>query len=143
MGGVHGTSKPAAVRLEKFANEIPAKLAKALAPLLDQLTRDMFTNETDVYDSPFAPLAESTIRRKKGNSVILSRTNELGNSTYVLYTGRRLVFTYGQSAVYAQDGDQGRGNRPPRLLAPPYGPPKSWNAAVRQAQAELAKRKAS
>jgi hypothetical protein len=138
MGGVYGSTELAAKRVAKFAAEVPQRVAKELAPLLDELARDMFANETDVYGKPFAPLAASTVRRKKGNSVVLYRNNELGPGTYVLYTGRRLVFTYGPKAGYAQDGDQGRGNRPPRLLAPTFGPPKSWLAALATARARVA-----
>ncbi len=143
MGGIYGSTKNAASRLERFAAEVPKELAKALAPKLDQRVRDMFTNETDPYGNPWAPLKASTIRRKKGNGVILSRTNELGNSSYVLHTGGRLVFTFGASAQYAQDGDSGRGARVPRMVAPAYGIPKSWKADVIAAQAEVAKRRAS
>lgn len=53
---------------------------------------------------------------------------------------RRLVFTYGPAAQYAQDGDSGRGNRPPRLLAPTFGIPKAWRAAMAAAQARIAKK---
>lgn len=143
MGGVYGSTKNAGTRLAKFAAEVPSKVAKELAPMLDERTRDMFANETDVYDNAFAPLAASTVRRKKGNSVVLYRTNQLGPGTYVLYTGRRLVFTYGPKAQYAQDGDQGRGNRPPRLLAPAYGIPKSWKADAAAAAARVAKKRAA
>lgn len=140
MGGVYGSSKNAAARIAKFAAEAPQRLAKELAPMLDERTRDMFANESDPYGKPWAPLKASTIRRKKGNSVILYRANLLGPGTYVLYTGRRLVFTYGPAAQYAQDGDQGRGNRPPRLLAPAYGIPKTWKDDAVRAQAAVAKR---
>lgn len=143
MGGVYGSTKNAAVRLEKFAAELPAKLAKALAPMLDERTRDMFANETDPYGNKWAPLAASTLRRKRltpGGPVILYRHGELGPGSYVLYTGRRLVFTFGPAAQHAQDGDPGRGNRPPRLLAPTFGIPKSWRDDAKRAQAEIAKR---
>jgi hypothetical protein len=143
MGGVYGSTKNAAARVTRFAAEVPQRVAKELAPMLDQRARDMFTNEADPYGKPWAPLAASTVRRKKGNGVVLYRNNELGPGTYVLYTGRRLVFTYGPGAQYAQDGDQGRGNRPPRLLAPTFGIPKSWREDARRAQAAVAKRGAT
>jgi hypothetical protein len=142
-GGVYGSTKNAAARVAKFAAEVPQRVAKELAPLLDQRARDMFTNETDVYGRPFAPLAASTVRRKGGNSVPLYRDNLLGPGTYVLYTGRRLVFTYGPKAGYAQDGDPGRGNRPPRLLAPTFGIPKSWLADLATARARVAAKRAA
>jgi hypothetical protein len=61
----------------------------------------------------------------------------------VLYTGRRLVFTFGPAAQYAQDGDPGRGNRPPRMVAPAYGMPKPWRDDAKRAAAEVAKRRAA
>jgi phage gpG-like protein len=143
MGGIYGSTKNAAKRLENFAQEIPAKVAKQLAPMLDERVRDMFTNETDPYGNKWAPLKASTLRRKKGNSVILYRTGALGQGSYVLYTGRRLVFTFGPAAQYAQDGDPGRGNRPPRMVAPAYGMPKPWRDDAKRAAAEVAKRRAA
>jgi len=135
MGGVYGSSKTAASRIAKFAAEVPQRLAKELAPMLDERTRDMFANEADPYGKPWAPLKASTIRRKKGNAVILYRNNNLGPGTYVLYTGRRLVFTYGPAAQYAQDGSD---NRVPRLVAPAYGIPATWREDARRAQAAIA-----
>jgi phage gpG-like protein len=143
MGGIYGSTKNAVKRLENFAQEIPAKVAKQLAPMLDERVRDMFANETDPYGNKWAPLKASTLRRKKGNSVILYRTGALGQGSYVLYTGRRLVFTFGPAAQYAQDGDPGRGNRPPRMVAPAYGMPKSWRDDAKRAAAEVAKRRAA
>lgn len=142
MGGVYGSSKAAASRVAKFAAELPQRLAKALAPKIDQRLRDMATNETDVYGAPFAPLAASTIKRKArsmGGPLILTRTNAMWNGTHARYAGRRLVITYGPAAKHAQDGDQGRGNRPPRLVAPTHGIPATWRADMREAQAEVAK----
>lgn len=138
MGGVYGSTKNAGARLAKFASEVSSKLAKELAPMLDERARDMFANESDPYGNKWAPLKASTIRRKKGNSVILYRTNNLGPGTYVLYTGRRLVFTFGPAAQYAQDGDPGK--REPRMLAPAYGIPKSWKADAAAAAARVAKK---
>lgn len=143
MGGVYGSTKNAAARVAKFAAGVPQKLAKELAPRLDERVRDMFVTETDPYTNPWAPLKASTVRRKKGNNVILYRANLLGPGTYVRYAGRRLVFTYGPAAQYAQDGDPGRGNRTPRLLAPTFGMPKTYKADAAAAQAAIAKRGAS
>ena len=117
MGGITGSSKNAAVRVEKFAAEVRGKLAKALAPRIDQRIQDQFANETDPYGKPLAPLKASTLRRKRGNTVILYRAGGLQAGSYALATGGRLVITYGPAAQYAQDGDASRG-RVPRLVAP-------------------------
>lgn len=140
MGGVYGTSKLAAARVERFAVEVRGKLAKAAAPRIDNLIRDQFANETDPYGKPWAPLKASTVRRKGGNAVILYRTGSLGAGSYALNTGGRLVIRYGPAAQYAQDGDAGRGQREPRMVAPAYGPPASWKRAIVEAAADVAKR---
>lgn len=144
MGGATSPGlKGAIARLEKFTKSFRPSVAKALAPRIDQRIRDMFTNETDPYGRPWAPLKASTLRRKRnsaGGSIILSRTFELSNSSYALYTGQRIVITFGASGQYAQEGDSGRGNRPPRLLLPSFGPPKTWKADAEAAASEVAKR---
>ena len=135
MGGVYGSAKNAASRLAKFAAEVPQRVAREFAPMLDQRVRDMYANETDPYGKPWAPLKASTVRRKRGNSVILYRTGAMGSGSHVRYAGRRLVFTYGPAAQYAQDGSDNRG---PRLVAPAYGIPASWREDMRRAQAAVA-----
>lgn len=144
MGGATSPNLKGAIsRLEKFTTSFRPAVAKALAPRIDQRIRDMYTNETDPYGRPWAPLKTSTLRRKRkspGGSIILSRTFELSNSSYALYTGKRIVITYGASGQYAQEGDSGRGNRPPRLIMPSFGMPKTWKADAEAAAAEVAKR---
>jgi hypothetical protein len=137
MGGIYGSSKNAAVRLDKFASEVRGKLAKALAPKIDARLQAMFANGTDPYGKPWAPLKPSTIRRKGGNSTILVRDNNLAPGTYALATGNRLVITMGPKAQYAQDGEPGE--REPRMVAPAYGTPKTWKQDAEDAQAEVAK----
>lgn len=140
MGGVTSPGLKGAIsRLEKFSTSFRPAVAKALAPRIDQRIRDMFTNERDPYDRPWTPLAASTLRRKRyspGGSIILSRTFELANSSYALYTGKRIVITYGALGQYAQEGDTGRGNRPPRLIMPSFGMPKTWKLDVEAATNE-------
>lgn len=138
MGGIYGSTKNAATRVAKFGAEISGKLAKVFAPMLDKRLQDQFNNETDPYGKPWDPLAESTIRRKKGDARILRRTNEMQASTYVHAPGGKLVIRYGDKAKYAQDGDPGRGNRPPRHVAPAHGIPKPWNDDLKHAAAIVA-----
>lgn len=143
MGGaVSPGLKGAIVRTEKFSTSVRPAVAKRLAPRIDQRYRDVFTNECDIYGRPFAPLAASTLRRKKyspGGPIILSRTFELANSTYALYTGKRVVITIGESGQHAQEGDTGRGNRPPRLVLPSFGIPRLWKQDAELATIEAAK----
>jgi hypothetical protein len=139
MGGVTSPGLKGAIsRLEKFSTSFRPAVAKRLAPRI----RDMFTNETDPYGRKWAPLKTSTLRRKRnspGGSIILSRTFELSNSSYALYTGKRIVITYGASGQYAQEGDSGRGNRPPRLIVPSLGQPKTWKDDAEAATNEVVK----
>ena len=143
MGGaVSPGLKGAIARTEKFSTSFRPAVAKRLAPRIDQRIRDMFTNETDPYGRKWAPLAASTLRRKRnspGGSIILSRTFELANSSYALYTGKRVVITIGESGQHAQEGDTGRGNRPPRLVLPSLGIPKLWKQDAEFATIEAAK----
>ena len=140
MGGITSPGMKGAIsRIETFAKGMRPGVAKRLAPRIRERMRDMFTNETDPYGRPWPPLKASTRRRKRnspGGSLILSRTFELGNSSYALYTGKRVVITYGASGQYADEGDSGRGNRPPRYLTPRFGIPKTWKADQAAALAE-------
>jgi mRNA-degrading endonuclease RelE of RelBE toxin-antitoxin system len=142
MGGITGSTKNAAVRVEKFAAEVRGKLAKAAAPRIDALLQQQFATESDPYGKPLASLKASTVRRKRGNARILYRVGNLQPGTYALATGGRLVITYGPAAQYAQDGDASRG-RVPRLVAPSYGIPKTWKFALEQAAADVAKAEAT
>jgi hypothetical protein len=142
MGGATSPGLKGAIsRIEKFATSFRPAVAKRLAPRIDQRIRDMFTNETDPYGRKWPPLAASTLQRKRnspGGSIILSRTFELANSSYALYTGKRIVITYGPSGQYAHEGDSGRGNRAPRLILPSFGMPKTWNSDAQDAADEVA-----
>lgn len=134
--------KGAISRIKSFTTGMRPAVAKRLAPMIDQRIRDMFTNETDPYGRKWAPLKERTLRRKRnsaGGPVILSRTFELGNSSYALYTGKQVVITFGESGQYAHEGDSGRGNRPPRLLLPSFGTPKTWKADLEMATSDVVK----
>jgi hypothetical protein len=137
MGGVCGSSKNAAVRLDKWTAAIPRELAKALAPKIDARLQTMFATGTDPYGRPWEPLKASTIKRKGGNSTILVRDNNLAPGTYAIATGGRLVITIGPAGQYAQDGDPG--TREPRMVAPAHGMPKTWNQDMAEAQTEVAK----
>ncbi len=142
MGGATSPGLKGAIsRIEKFATGMRPAVAKRLSPKINERIRDMFTNETDPYGRPWAPLKASTLRRKRysaGGPIILSRTFELGNSSYALYTGKRVVITYGEAGQYAHEGDSGRGNRPPRLLLPSLGIPKTWKVDLEAATNEAA-----
>jgi hypothetical protein len=143
MGGaICPQLKNAIATTERFMVQHRGKVAKRLAVRLAERQRDMFANERDVYDKPFAPLAESTLQRKRyspGGPLILSRTFELWNSSYVLFTGGRAVWHIGESGQYAQLGDTGRGNRPRRRLWPEGVVPKTWTQDMKASADEEAR----
>ncbi len=143
MGGATSPQMKGAIsRIKTFTTGIRPAVAKRLAPRINERIRDMFANETDPYGRKWAPLKKSTLERKArsaGGPIILSRTFELGNSSYALYTGKQVVITFGESGQYAQEGDSGRGNRPPRLLLPSFGIPKTWKADLEVATAQTVK----
>ena len=128
--------KNAITRLERFTAGIPRAVAKHLAPMLEARTRAMRDGQTDPYGKALAPLADSTIRKKGGDSRILRDTNQADAETYVLNVGPQIVFRYGEVYQYAQNGAP---NRPVRLVAPIYGIPKTWTQDMKVAQAMAAK----
>lgn len=140
MGAISPQLKNAITTTERFLVQFRPKVGKRLAVYLAERQRDMFTNERDVYDKPFAPLAASTLRRKRnspGGPIILSRTFELANTSYVLFTGGRIVWHIGESGQHAQLGDTGRGNRPRRRLWPEGVTPKVWTQDAKAAADEV------
>jgi hypothetical protein len=143
MGGATSPGMKGAIsRIEKFATGLRKGVTKKLAPKINKRYETSFATQTNIYDKPQPPLAESTLKRKKstpGGSHILQRFLNLVHETYVLATDKRLIITIGESGQYAHEGDSGRGNRPPRLLLPSLGIPKTWKADLDAATNEVAK----
>lgn len=143
MGGATSPGMKGAIsRIEKFATGLRNGVAKKLAPKINKRYETAFATQTNIYGKPQPPLAASTLVRKKntpGGSHILQRFFDLVNGTYVLATDTRLIITIGESGQYAHEGDSGRGNRPPRLLLPSLGIPKTWKADAEAATDEVVK----
>jgi hypothetical protein len=143
MGGATSPGLKGAIsRIEKFTTSFRPAVAKRLAPKINRRYETAFATQTNIYNRPQPPLAESTLRRKRntpGGSHILQRFFDLVNGTYTLYTGNRVVITIGESGQYAHEGDSGRGNRPPRLLLPSLGMPKLWKDDAEAATDEVVK----
>lgn len=143
MGGaVSPGMKGAIKRIEQFATGVARDVAKKLAPKINKRYETAFATQTNIYGKPQPPLAASTLARKRntpGGSHILQRFFNLVNETYVLATDTRLIVTIGESGQYAQEGDSGRGNRPPRLLLPSLGVPKHWKDDEKAATNEVVK----
>lgn len=143
MGGIYGTADVAARQLKARLDKLPRAIAKEAARELNEVLRDQATNETDAFGQKFAPLKASTLRRKRkslGGPIILTRTNAMWNGSYVKVSGGKIVYVLGAAAQYAQNGDSGRGNRPPRMILSPYGLTKAQNAAIKRAADTVAKR---
>jgi hypothetical protein len=143
MGGaICPQLKNAIATTERFLVQFRPKVGKRLARYLAERQRDMFTDGRDVYGKPFAALAESTLERKRyspGGPLTLSRTFELANTSYALFTGGRIVWHIGESGQHAQLGDTGRGNRPRRRLWPEGVIPKTWTQDAKAAADEVAR----
>lgn len=116
--------------LAKLAG-VPSRAAPAVAIAIDNKLQDSFANECDAYGRPWAPLAPSTVKRKKGNSVIMYRTGASRAATHAvaaagagvrIATGPKMAFHLAAS-----------GTRPARPILPIYGMPASWNAAIKSA----------
>jgi hypothetical protein len=108
----------------QFLAKMPERIAKKLSPRITRRQQEQFTNETDPYGNPWDPLLESTIRRKRGDSRVLRRTNQLQAGSYSIAAGPRVIAIYGPSAVHAQNGQPGvRARRP---VAPDKGMPDTW-----------------
>lgn len=111
-------------RLARNLATIAAKVSPAIAERLQERVRDTYANEQDPYGNPWAPLAESTVRRKGGNSVILTRTGASQADC-----GARALAGAGV-AVYANGAagwhQEAHGSRPARPVLPDRGLPPAW-----------------
>ena len=95
---------------------------------------EMFENQADVHGNPWAPLAESTIK-KKGHETILIETSALrtslvdvdGEGNFNEVDSHSL--TYGSTVPYALVHEQAHGNRPAR---PTLGMSESLTAEFEQ-----------
>jgi hypothetical protein len=116
--------------LRKLA-AVPSRAAPAVAEKIDQRLQDCFANETDPYGNAWAPLAASTVKRKRGNTVIMYRTGKARAQTHaVAARGAGIKIEIGEVMKYHMEQD---GTRPARRILPTFGMPKAWNADVKAA----------
>lgn len=117
---------------------VPSQVSKDVATRLDQRVNDCFANETDVYGKPFASLKASTVRRKKGNTVIMYRTGRTqAQSGAVAMAGAGVRVYIGPAGYWHLEKS---GTRPERLLLPKYRLPKTWREDIRLAFEARARR---
>ncbi len=116
-------------RLLRGLASVPSKLSAPLAARLMERVRDCYTGEHDPYGAGWAPLAASTVRRKGGNSVILTRTggSQADCGARPLSGGGVTVWAGGAAHHHMQ----AEGSRPARCVLPTRGMPPTWREDVR------------
>lgn len=117
---------------------IPSRISKEVADGIGELVAAEFAGQHDPYGKPWAPLKESTVRRK-GHSRILSDSGLLSGSTEARPSaGAGVGITSIEYGTYHQTGTKFMVAR--KIL--PDGPdlPKAWSAVIdRAAQKAFAK----
>ncbi len=61
--------------------DIPSRIAREVSDGITEEIRQQFETGTDPYGAPWRPLLPSTVRRKRGDTRILRRTDALSSST--------------------------------------------------------------
>lgn len=121
-------------KLEGMKDLVPKICDESAQGIEDAIARQ-FIEGVDPYGEPWAPLAESTIRRK-GKSTILEDTGAMMASPVVVVTESSIEATVADPAGYHQEGG---GNLPARPILPDEtrGLPDSWEAAIVKAAEDV------
>jgi hypothetical protein len=130
--GLSGSSKLGIARLRDLA-KVTSRISRDVAARIDNRVQDMFASESDPYGRAWPALKASTVKRTRGNSVVLYRKGKLRAGTRVVPArgaGVRIIF--GPAAEHANEGAP---NRARRLLLPEYGIPAKWRQDIRDAAA--------
>ncbi len=114
--------------LARALARVPSRVATPLAERLSERVRDTYANECDPYGVPWAPLAASTVRRKGGNSVILSRTGASAADCGARPMGNAGVQVYAGGAAGWHSAPSG--TRPARPVLPTRGLPPAWREDI-------------
>ena len=123
--------RSAAIALRALSR-VPAQAAEDASRELEAVLRDQHGEEVDPYGNPWAPLAESTIKRKGGDSRILRRTDRMLDELSIRPSpGAGLTLTFG--APYAAFHQVGTKDMPARRLLPIAAMPKAWSDAIKRA----------
>lgn len=114
---------------------IPSRIARTVADRLNEEIGDQFVRQTDPYGKPWAPLLPSTVRRKRGDTRILARTDELASTTEASPTaGAGIEIT---SVEYGQFHQSGTKNMTRRAVLPDEGElPPAWLDIIQEATDE-------
>ncbi len=109
--------------------KVPSQLARPCVAKLNPFIDEMFANGHNPYRKAWAPLKPSTVRRKGGNKQILVRTRKLWPGTkFVAKSGAGIALVIGPNGIWAQVGAP---ERVVRDVAPMYGLPAHWRAAIK------------
>lgn len=119
---------PKLSRLLRGLSGVPSRAAGPLAERISERVRDTYANECDPYEVPWAALKDSTVRRKHGNSVILTRTGaSQADCGARPMSGSGIAVYAGGAAVWHM---QASGTRPARPVLPTHGLPPAWREDI-------------
>ena len=116
-------------RLGELA-EVPSRAARDIADDFDAFLAEGFASKHDPYGNAWAPLEQSTVDRKGGDTTILEETGTLREETHAAPTrGAGIEF---RSAPYGFFHNAGTASMVPRKILPD-GPalPVQWTQAMR------------
>lgn len=119
-------------RLDDLAR-VPSRASKAIAGRLTELLDQQFESDSDPYGNPWAALAESTLKRKRGDSRILERSDNMRptvQATPARGAGVELRAEH-PAGVHQTGGAAGGWRMPARKLFPEGGEfPEEWQDAI-------------
>lgn len=122
--------------------DVPSRIAATVADGITEEIRGQFDRGVDAYGRPWAPLLPQTVRRKRGDSRILRRTDVLSSETVAVPTaGAGVAIESVDSGQFHQSGTK---HMDPRPILPDGGElPAAWieiiDDATEQAFAKVLK----
>jgi hypothetical protein len=123
--------RSAAISLRALSR-VPAQAAEDASRELEAVLRDQHGAEVDPYGNPWAPLKQSTIDRKGGDSRILRRSDVMLDDLQIRPSaGAGLTLTFG--TAYAAFHQIGTKDMVARRLLPIAAMPARWGEAIKRA----------
>ena len=118
---------------------IPSRIAAECADGITEQIRQQFDAGCDAYGNPWEPLLPSTVRRKRGDTRILRRTDKLSSQTTAHPTGGAgIEITSLPEGQFHQGGTR---NMDPRPILPDGGDlPTAWEEIIQGATDRAFKR---
>jgi hypothetical protein len=120
--------------------EVPAQMAPKTALRITKLWKASYAAGQDAYGRPWARLAASTLRRKRGPGIMRETDATFDATRAVPAAGAGVSLSTGPVAAYHQEES---GSRPARPVIPDHGVPTSWIAAAREIGVDLARKAVS